>query len=89
MAVPVADKYPQLRSHLVIAVDGDRGFTTSCMNCRYFDELGQSYTGQVTDPRGTRVQRKPETCCKFEMRPPAKIIAWGCPDYEDENSIPF
>lgn len=31
-----------------------------------------------------------ELCRKFQQRPPARIIAYGCTDYEDvETTIPF
>jgi hypothetical protein len=29
-----------------------------------------------------------EQCNKFKVRPPAKVIANGCPDYDDKD-IPF
>lgn len=85
-------EYPQLRKGIVIEIPGARngsGLMTSCLNCRYFDEKGETYTGKITDPKGSRTQRKPETCTKYEMRPPARVIAFGCKDYEDEDSIPF
>jgi len=32
---------------------------------------------------------KEELCNKYKMRPPARIIAFGCPDYSDVIEIPF
>lgn len=82
--------FPKLRNGLVLEIPGARngsGLMSSCLNCCYFDELGQTYTGEITDKN--RTKRQPETCAKFEARPPARVIAFGCPDYEDEDSIPF
>jgi len=30
-----------------------------------------------------------EKCNKWNARPPARIIAFGCPDYLDKDCIPF
>jgi len=30
-----------------------------------------------------------EQCRKYKQRPPARVIALGCPEYEDEDVIPF
>lgn len=30
-----------------------------------------------------------DTCKKYQARPPARIIANGCPDYDDYDDIPF
>lgn len=51
---------------------------TSCLSCRYFSEHGIPETG-----------RPAETCDKFKAKPPARIIAFGCPSYEDIDEIPF
>lgn len=32
---------------------------------------------------------KEEICKKFSARPPAHIIVFSCPDYDDMNDIPF
>lgn len=46
---------------------------TSCMNCINFREH-QSETCGLTNPL---------------IRPPARIIAYGCPQWEDKDEIPF
>jgi hypothetical protein len=30
-----------------------------------------------------------EQCTKFKARPPARVIAYGCKDYFNEEEIPF
>ncbi|WLJ71057.1 hypothetical protein [Sphingomonas phage Kimi] len=30
-----------------------------------------------------------EQCTKYGARPPARVIAFGCPSFEDDNDIPF
>lgn len=30
-----------------------------------------------------------EHCTKYNARPPARVIAFACPSYEDDNDIPF
>jgi hypothetical protein len=30
-----------------------------------------------------------ELCGKFASRPPARVIAYSCPAYEDKDDIPF
>lgn len=30
-----------------------------------------------------------EVCKKYGQRPPARIIAMGCPDFENNDDIPF
>lgn len=32
---------------------------------------------------------KTELCVKFQQRPPARVIALACPEYEDCDEIPF
>lgn len=30
-----------------------------------------------------------ETCKKYNARPPARVIAFSCPEYSDNDDIPF
>lgn len=30
-----------------------------------------------------------EICNKWNIRPPARVIAFGCPDYFDAEEVPF
>lgn len=30
-----------------------------------------------------------EICNKYQQKPPARVIAFGCPDYLDMDEIPF
>ena len=30
-----------------------------------------------------------EVCTKFNQRPPARVIAFACENYEDDHDIPF
>ena len=32
---------------------------------------------------------KEEICSRYNIRPPAEIIVYSCPDYEDSNDIPY
>lgn len=32
---------------------------------------------------------KQEICSKYNQRPPARVIVFGCNDYEDTSDIPF
>lgn len=85
-------EYPKVRNGLILEIPGARtgsGLMTSCLNCRYFCEKGDSWSGHINDPTNTRFKYAPETCTKYNMRPPARVIAFGCPAYEDEDSIPF
>lgn len=89
--------FPKLRSGIVIELPGagrGSGLMTSCLNCRYFDERGESYNQphavkSYGAEYGEGRKHEPEMCTKFKARPPARVIAFGCKDYEDEDSIPF
>lgn len=37
----------------------------------------------------TKFSEIKELCGKFDLRPPARVIAFGCPHYEDNDDIPF
>jgi hypothetical protein len=37
----------------------------------------------------TLFNEKQELCNKWKSRPPARVIAYGCPDYFAEDEIPF
>lgn len=30
-----------------------------------------------------------EICSKFQARPPARVIAYSCPDFSDADDVPF
>ncbi len=30
-----------------------------------------------------------EVCKLYQKKPPARVIAYGCPSFEDEDAIPF
>lgn len=65
----------------LIGVCGDRSnFFRTCITCSYFESAEMAGTGH---PK--------ETCTKFNVLPPAKVIADGCEDYidVDEDDIPF
>lgn len=36
-----------------------------------------------------KFDEKQELCKQFKARPPARVIAFACPDYEDLDDIPF
>lgn len=52
------------------------GLQQSCISCTYFDEDGRK--------SGTK-----EQCMAYKERPPARVIAFGCPNYSDADDIPF
>lgn len=37
----------------------------------------------------TKFDEPSEVCKKFSARPPARVIAYGCDDYDNPNDIPF
>lgn len=54
------------------------GITRSCLNCQHFDE-----NGIVTGVREACAMAQPP------QRPPARIVAFGCPGHTDFEDIPF
>lgn len=60
----------------------------SCMTCVHFSEQGGHHRscfmdGDVKDYPNT----PPETCTLYGVRPPARVIAYGCPSWEE--GLPF
>ena len=55
--------------------ESEDGVNRSCLNCQNFDEKG--------------VFGAPEVCRLVNVRPPARIIAFGCPSHTDTDCIPF
>lgn len=37
----------------------------------------------------THFNEQTEFCAKFQARPPARVIAYACPDFSDNDDIPF
>lgn len=72
---------PRLRTNLAIIPGDNLGMTSSCISCINFDEYG-------TKPKLGN-NNIPETCLRFGARPPARIIAFGCKDYIDNEEVPF
>ncbi len=52
----------------------------TCLTCINFKEHGDQTRYPPTAP---------ETCTRFGGRPPARIIAYGCPEYYHDDEIPF
>lgn len=52
------------------------GLQQSCLSCMYFDEDG-------------RKSGEKEQCTAYKERPPARVIAFACPNYSDADDIPF
>jgi hypothetical protein len=52
----------------------------SCLNCEHWSENG------IGVQYGTK-ERGQEKCMKYEQRPPAEVIVFGCPDWLYD--IPF
>lgn len=66
----------------VIGFFGDRSAVfKTCITCSHFESIELAASGG---------QMK-EICKKFNILPPAKVIADGCEDYQDyvEDDIPF
>lgn len=57
------------------------GIQASCVNCLHFRELEFKAASGFGGPA--------EICKKFNMRPPARIIAMSCEAWEDIDDIPF
>lgn len=36
-----------------------------------------------------RFDQQKEICKKFNARPPARVIAYGCPEHDDMYEVPF
>lgn len=53
----------------------------SCMTCRHFAERGAAELGPATPAIPV------EHCGLYKVRPPARVIAYGCPSWEDD--LPF
>lgn len=75
LASAVADHFDRGIKHP--SKDTFDGITPSCISCEHFEEHGRSGA------------YPPETCRKYNARPPARIIALGCPSYMDNDDIPF
>jgi len=54
----------------------------NCITCTHFSEKG--YPANANGPAS-----EAETCRLYKMRPPARVIAYGCPSYVDFDIIPF
>lgn len=52
----------------------------TCLTCVNFNEHGNQRQFPPVQP---------ETCIRFGGRPPARIIAYGCPEYFHDDEIPF
>lgn len=37
----------------------------------------------------TKFQEAEEMCLHYQARPPARVIAYGCPAYNDIDEVPF
>lgn len=64
----------------ILQVEGTRSeYFRTCITCEHFESL------EALDPSLPPVER----CKKFNVLPPAKIIADGCESYNDFDEIPF
>jgi hypothetical protein len=55
------------------------GLIHCCLTCVHFNERGSTYAPPGPTPA--------ETCTLYNVRPPARVIAYGCESWED--GIPF
>lgn len=57
----------------------------------YIYKMVTEYRGEVTRSciSCSLFKESTETCTKFNARPPARVIAYGCKDYFSEDEIPF
>jgi hypothetical protein len=70
---PTRESVENLTQQLSVA-----GLVHSCMTCRHFNEKSKVlYNPQVPE----------EQCELYSLRPPAKVIAFGCPSWSDD--VPF
>lgn len=70
---------PRLRSDKVYDI---RDHMKACIEA-YAEELVQ------TCITCTEFNEQSEFCRKYNARPPARVIAYGCPSYFNEEEIPF
>lgn len=81
-AVPVETIARTLAKHMGAAIAAiaphqqELGLQQSCLSCHFFDEDG-------------RKSGEKEQCTAYKERPPARVIAFGCPNYSDADDIPF
>lgn len=58
----------------------ERGIQATCITCIHFSEY----------PRNDANERhNGEFCRLFNGRPPARVIAYGCNSYANDDEIPF
>lgn len=72
---------PKLRSGAAFAVTQAIGQVVEAQV--HLRGLHQSCLSCVT------FREESEWCVKYNARPPARVIAYGCPGYFDEEEIPF
>lgn len=53
----------------------------TCLTCINFSEHAKRMSPNYVQPE--------EFCNRFNGRPPARIIAYGCPSYTHNDEIPF
>ena len=63
------------------------GWFKSCLNCSCWRPANTLGPNKSHMPTANDARFPPETCGKFNVRPPAKVIVCGCSEHEDD--IPF
>lgn len=77
------DTLYDIRDYFVKCIEAYEGvLVRNCLTCTNFVEHG--YPNNANGPGFNT-----ETCRKYGARPPARVIAYGCPSWFNEDEIPF
>ena len=79
MAIPVIRKEASLEFHSKIVQSAFEALEKNAI--KYFPFQSCLNCKNFNEPD--------ELCILYKMRPPAKIIVFGCPSYDDIGDIPF
>lgn len=87
LAHPERDKLLQELAQNLVELMINDGWFKSCLNCSHWIPANTLGPNNSHMPTANDTNFPPETCSKFKVRPPARVIVCGCSEHTDD--IPF